>query len=68
MKLQREKMRKAIEEMPLTVTITRLLSEITLYWKFMCTDKIIDQNKMNLPPPLSTSVTIFLKAEKLLNL
>ena len=35
-------MRKVKEDMPLTDTIKRLLSEITLYWKCMCTGKIID--------------------------
>ena len=35
-------MRKVKEEMALTDIIKGLLSEITLYWKFMRTDKIID--------------------------
>ena len=35
----------------------------------MCADKNNDKNKANLPPPpRSTAVTVFLIAEKLLNL
>ena len=34
----------------------------------MCTDENNDKSKTNLPPPPSTSATVFLIAEKLLSL
>ena len=36
--------------------------------KFMCTDKINDKNKTNLPPSPSIPVTVFLIPEKLISL
>ena len=63
-----KKMSKAIEENKLIVTIKRPLWEFNLYWKFMCRDKNDDKNKMNLPPPPSTPVTVFLIAGELLSL
>ena len=38
-------MSKAIEEIKFRVTIKKLLQELSLYWKFMCTDKNNDKNK-----------------------
>ena len=60
-------MNKAIEWNKMTVMIKRLLSEFSWYWKFMCTDKNNDKNKTK-PLSSSTPFTVFLIAEKLLNL
>ena len=58
-------MSKALEENKLTII---LMWQFNLYWKFMCTDENNDKSKTNLPPPPSTSATVFLIAEKLLSL
>ena len=44
-------MSKGIEENKKKVAIKRLVWYFNLYWKFMCTGKIHDKNKMNLPLP-----------------
>ena len=59
-------MSKAIEENIQKVKIKRLVREFNLYWKFTCTNKNNDKNKMNIPP--STQVTVFLIAGKPLSL
>ena len=61
-------MSKALEEIKKKVTIKRLTLELNLYWKFMLTDKNNDKNKMDLPLPPSTPVTVFLIGKKLLSL
>ena len=64
-----EKMSKSIAKNELTVMTKRLWREINLYWKFMCTDKSDKKNKTKLPSlSPSTPATVFLIAEKLLNL
>ena len=55
-------MSKAIEDKS-TVPIKKLLGKFNLYWKFICTDKNNDKNKMNLALSPSTPVTVFLIAE-----
>ena len=49
-KLQLRKMSKAIEENIQKVKIKRLVREFNLYWKFTCTNKNNDKNKMNIHP------------------
>ena len=44
-------MSKGIEENKKKVAIKRFVWYFNLYWKFMCTVKIHDKNKMNLPLP-----------------
>ena len=60
------KMSKALEENKWT--IKRLLSEFNSYWKFVCTEKIMIRTKRTHLLYLSTSVTVFSVAEKLLSL
>ena len=57
-----------MEENKLAVMKKKLLWEFKLYSKLTCTDKNNDKNKTNLPSPISTPVTVFLIAEKPLNL
>ena len=52
-------MSKAIEENKLTINIKRLLSA-NLYWKFMCTDKIMIRAKRTYPLSLALPVPVFL--------
>ena len=61
-------MSKAIEENKQKVTIKRIVWKFNLFWKFIWTDKNNEKNKMNLPSPLSTPVTVFLITEKLLSI
>ena len=56
-------MSKEIEENKLTVFIKRLLSEFSIYWKFMCTDKNNDKKKSKLNPSSSTPEKFFLIAK-----
>ena len=55
-------MSKTIEKNKQKVMIKRLVWYFNLFWKFICTDKSNDKNKINLPLLPST---VFLIAEKL---
>ena len=46
----------------------RLVLEFNLYWKFVCTDRIMIRTKQTYPLSPSTPVRVFLIAEKLLSL
>ena len=46
-------MSEKIEENEFTFLIKRLLLELNVYWKFMCTDENNNENKMNLSSPLT---------------
>ena len=48
-----EEMSEKIEENKFTFLIKRLLLELNMYWKFMCTDENNNENKTNLPSPLT---------------
>ena len=65
------KMSKTTVENKMVVVIKILLLEFVLYCKFMCADEYNNKNKNNkitYSPLLSTPVTVFLIAEKLLSL